>query len=100
MSEQFEIYSGAQFAPLKRNGLTPRTSKYPFAQMDVGDFIIVPGKNSKNFGATVRAASLRNNMKFSLRTGPVYDTDGNEIAPAGSCVVLRVEGAPKQKKAA
>jgi hypothetical protein len=99
MSEQFEIYSGVPLPARTHNQLTPRTSKYPFAQMDVGDFIVVPGKTSKNFGATVRAGEVRTGFKFSLRSGPVVDSEGNEVVPAGACGVWRVEGSPKAKKA-
>jgi hypothetical protein len=102
---EFDILENVTFPAMKRSGSggprTPRESKYPFASMDVGNMVIIPGKTTKSFGPTVRAAEKKTGFFFQSRTGPVVDTDENGdevvIVPEGAVGVLRVASKPERK---
>lgn len=92
---QFTIITDAK--PVRKHNITGRTALYPFAEMEIGEMLLVPGKTSKNFGGTVRMAEQRTGFAFSIYTGPVSDAQGNEVVPAGSVGVLRLASKPVRK---
>jgi hypothetical protein len=96
MSE-FQVFSGVPLPTTKRAS-GPRGSKYPFADLDVGDFFVV-NRTVKQMGSTVRAHEKATRNKFAIRSGPIAH-EGQEIVPAGSVGIWRVEIKPEVVKKA
>lgn len=66
MSE-IKIEKGVEIPKMTRGaGLKPRTSKYPFAEMEVNDSFFV-AVEPKKFSGTVYAAAKRTGKKFTIR---------------------------------
>ncbi|MEI2419605.1 hypothetical protein V6O07_04980 [Arthrospira platensis SPKY2] len=45
-----------------------RTSKYPYAQLDVGDSFFVPGTTTKSLGSAAANAAKKLGVVFATRT--------------------------------
>jgi hypothetical protein len=95
---KFEIFTGVDVPAQKRGGFAERESKYPWAQMDVGDLLVIPGTTSKKFGGTVRAGEKKTGFAFVLRSGPVVGKDEKDqdvtFVPEGGVGVWRVASKP------
>jgi hypothetical protein len=99
---QFEIITGVAIPPQKHGpGFGPREPKYPFAQLAVGDLLVIEGVQSKNLGSTVRNAEDRNaGFYFTMRNGPVVAENGETVVAAGSVGVWRIATKPERKEMA
>jgi hypothetical protein len=74
MSKTYEVISGIEIPPARRNGR--RGSKYPFATMPVGDMFFIPAEEvPKSFSSQRNAAQRRLGRKFVSRT---VTLDGRE----------------------
>lgn len=54
--------------PATERKLTPRKSKYPFAEMELNDSFFLPDRVAKSFTPTVYAAGKRLGRKFAVRS--------------------------------
>ena len=50
-----------------KKGGAGRKPKYPFAELQVGESFLVPGKTTDKFGATVTLARKRTGRNFTTR---------------------------------
>lgn len=75
MTEQYKVYRGVEKPSISR--ARTRTSKYPFATMEVGDMFFVPKTEApKTFSSQVTAAGRRLKRKFSVRVVSVEGVVG------------------------
>ena len=63
----FEIEKGIPLAKVASPS-SPRASKYPWADMEVGDSFLVPGTSVSRLSPSVCSASRRVGFKFKTRT--------------------------------
>ena len=70
----FDVRKDIPIPAAVREGCS-KPSKYPFADMDVGDMFFVPGAK-KSFSSLASAAGKRLSRKFSTRAVTDNGTDG------------------------
>lgn len=79
----FELQRGVPIPPVKRS-VTPVRRKYPFEDMQVGDFFFVDGKTKNTLGTHVSTVGKELGRKFSTRlTFARKNKSGWEICEPG-----------------